>query len=307
MGTTKGNVSTEIKVSLNFGELVSEARVKQIVEEDAAITEASSELQTLKANTHNNLCRMSLAAELGNEEERREIRNEVVVENMRLVTAVLKKYGYFNPDKFQNGCIGLLKAADTYDITKGVPFGNYAAFCIEMEIRAAFRQQSRKFEGKAAGFLDSLDAPVHAEDGQLDKHEAVGDPYSETEFDALVEDAELDTLFYSIIIPAVQDYGTRAKDLDMVKWQDLTVQYIIEMSLEDSQRQRLTLSAMAVQLGTTTQNLRVRHKKVMAAIRKRCEEYGYKTRVSPTGRTHFYLDEDAQDAKLRTNKKGKRK
>lgn len=307
MGTTNGNVSTEVKVSLNFGELVSEARVKQIVEEETALIEESPELQALKSNTHNNLNRMSLAAELGNESLRREIRNEVVVENMRLVTAVLKKYGYFNPDKFQNGCIGLLKAADTYDVGKGVPFGNYAAFCIEMEIRAAFRKQSRKFEGKAAGFLDSLDAPVHAEEGQLDKHEAVGDPYSETEFDALVEDAELDTLFYDIIIPAVQEYGTRAKDLDMVKWQELTVQYIIEMSMEDSQRQRLTLSSMAKTLGTTTQNLRIRHKKVIAAIRKRCEEYGYKTRVSPTGRTHFYLDDEVQDAKMLSKKKGNRR
>lgn len=296
-------MGTDKLVILNFGELVAEARVKQIVEEETALTEASEELKTLKQHTLQTLIEMTTAA---NEEERRELRNEVVVANMRLVTTVLKKYGYFNPDKFQNGCIGLLKAADTYDIAKEVPFGNYAAFCIEMEIRAAFRQQSRKFEGKAKGFLDSLDAPVHAEDGQVDKHEAVGDPYSETEFDALVEDAELETLFYGIIIPAIQAYGTRAKDIDMDLWQTLTIQYFMEMSLEDSQRQRLTLSAMAVQLGTTTQNLRIRHKKVMAAIRLRCEDYGYKTRVSPTGRTHFYLDEDHANNVIIANYKGKK-
>lgn len=298
---------------INFGELVAEARVKQIVEEETALVETSSELKTLKQHTLNNLSRMAMAAEAGNEAARREIRNEVVVDNMRLVTTVLKKYGYFNPDKFQNGCIGLLKAADTFDVSKGIPFGNYAAFCIEMEIRAAFRQQSRKFEGKAAGFLDSLDAPVHAEEGrQVDKHDAVGDPYSESEFDSLVEEAELETLFYDIVIPAVQAYGTRAKDLDMELWQSLTIQYFIEMSLEDSQRQRLTLSAMAEQLGTTTQNLRVRHKKVMAAIRQGCEAYGYRTRTSPTGRTHFYLDDAAQEMSATTadyrgkkHKKGK--
>lgn len=299
-------MGTDKVAKINFSELVAEARVKQIVEEEAALTETSDELKNLKKHTLATLHRMVIAAEAGNEVVRRELRNEVVVENMRLVTTVLKKYGYFNPDKFQNGCIGLLKAADTYDVSKDVPFGNYAAFCIEMEIRAAFRQQSRKFEGKAAGFLDSIDAPVHTDEGAFDKHEAIGDPYSETEFDALVEDAELETLFYDIIIPAIQDYGTRAKDIDMDLWQSLTIQYFMEMSLEDSQRQRLTLSAMAVQLGTTTQNLRIRHKKVMAAIRSRCQDYGYRTRVAPNGRTHFYLDEEHANNAIIANYKGKK-
>lgn len=281
---------------INFGEKVAEARVKQIIEEDQVETEASEALKSLKEQTAQNLAWMAEAAEAGNEELRRTIRNEVVVDNMRLVTHVLKKYGYFSPDKFQNGCVGLLKAADTYDAEKKVPFGNYAAFCIEMEIRMAFKKQSRTIEKQAAGFLDSLDAQINAEEGQLDKHEAISDPYSEIEFDALVEQAELQTLFYDIIIPAIEEYGTRARDINMELWQQLTVQYIIGMSLEDSQRQRLTLTSMAEQLGTTTQNLRMRHKKVMKAIRAKCEEYGYKTFVTPTGRTKFYLDEEQQDA-----------
>lgn len=283
---------------INFGEKVAEARVNQIIQEEEALLESSEEIKTLKQQTDINLAKMEEAAKAEDEVLRRELRNEVVVDNMRLVTHVLKKYGYFSPDKFQNGCVGLLKAADTFETAKGVPFSNYAAFCIEMEIRAAFRKQSRKFESKAAGYLDSIDASVSTDEGAVDKHEAISDPYSEVEFESLVEEAELDTLFYDIIIPAVREYGTRGKDIDMEKWQELTIQYIIEMSSEDSQRQRITLTEMARQLGSTTQNLRTRHKKVMQAIRKRCEDYGYRTIVTPTGRTRFYLDEKEHDAKL---------
>lgn len=290
---------------INFGEKVAEARVQQIIQEDAELTESSTEIKNLKTMTNENLARMIEAGKAEDEELRREIRNVVVVDNMRLVTHVLKKYGYFSPDKFQNGCVGLLKAADTFDPEKEVPFSNYAAFCIEMEIRMAFKKQSQKIESKAKGFLDSLDAQIAADEGQLDKHEAIADPYAETEFDALVEEAEIHTLFYDIVIPAVKDYGTRTRDIDMDLWQKLTIQYFVEMSLEQSQRQRLTLTAMAKELGTTTQNLRVRHKKVMAAIRKRCEEYGYKTHTASNGRTRFYLDENKNDDVL-VSQRGKK-
>jgi RNA polymerase sigma factor (sigma-70 family) len=287
------------ETKVNFSELVSEANVKRIIEEEEQAMASDKSLKDLKERTLSRLISMEQLATEGKQEERREIRNEVIVDNLRLVTQVLKKYGQFNQDKFQNGCIGLLKAAETYDTAKNVPFGNYAAFCIETEIRAAFKRVNRAFEGKKQGFLDSLDEPTMLGNGDtLDKHETIGDEYSEQEFDSIIEEAEVDTLFYDIIIPAIEFYGVRAKDIDMEQWRALEIQYFIELSAEKSQRQRITFTEMAKQLGTTPQNIRVRHQKVMAYIRELCLEHGYGYTTSATGRSRFYQD-DAEMGKRR--------
>jgi RNA polymerase sporulation-specific sigma factor len=300
-----------VETKVNFMEQVAEANVARIIQEEQELEKSSMEIRALKENTRINLARMEEQRQAGNEETRREIRNTVVVDNMRLVTRVLKKYGYFSPDKFQNGCIGLLKAADTFDAEKGVPFPNYAAFCIETEVRMAFKRVNRAFESKAKGFLDSLDEPSVLGNGDtLDRHETVTDPFAEMELDSIIEEAEVDTLFYDIIIPCVEEYGTRAKDIDMEKWRDLEIQYFLELSMEKSQRQRLTFTEMANQLGTTPQNIRVRHKKVMSLIREACEAYGYVYETNENKRTKFYKqDGDGEVYSVRykgkKHKKGK--
>lgn len=282
------------EAKINFMEMISEANVARIVAEEQEIEAKDPKVAELKAATLYNLKRMAEVAKTGTEEERREIRNEVVVDNMRLVTQVLKKYGYFSPDKFQNGCIGLLKAADTFNVEKGVPFHNYAAFCIETEVRLAFKRVNRAFESKAKGFLDSLDEPQSLGNGDtMDRHELAADEYAEMEFDAIIQEAEADTLFYDIIIPCIEEYGTRAKDIDMELWRELEIQYFIELSMEKSQRQRLTFTEMAKQLGTTPQNLRARHKKVMDLVRETCIAFGYVYETSETGRTRFYKEDEA--------------
>lgn len=267
-------LSSEVKgPKINFAEQVSEVRVEQIVAEERELAKSSPEVQQLKARTKELLEQMKAA---DTTEEFRELRNEVVVLNTRLVTQVLKKYGSFSQDKFQNGCVGLLKAADTFDSEKEVPFHNYAAFCIEMEIRAAFKKNSRMFESKAQGYLDSLDAPTEYGNGDsVDKHDLAEDIMSAEQFDNILEEADIQTLFYDIILPCIETYGRKTKDLDVELWRALELQYFMEMAAVDSQRQRITFTAMAEQLGSTPQNLRARHKKVMAMIKEACEDFGY--------------------------------
>lgn len=302
MGKTKEKTKEQ---KINFNELVSEAHVARIIEEEDKLAQEDCFIAELRMITNEKLHKMARLREEGKEEERREVRNEIIVDNLRLVTQVLKKYGYFSPDKFQNGCIGLLKAAETYDITKDVPFHNYAAFCIESEVRLAFKRVNRLFESKNKGFLESLDAPSVLGNGdEIDKHETVEDPFAGQEIDSIIEEAEVDTLFYDIIIPCIEEYGTRAKDIDMELWRALEIQYFLELSMEQSQRQRITFTEMAKQLGTTPQNIRVRHKKVMELIRQRCIEFGYRMRKTTTGRVHFYK-EDADYSMHRRNRKRK--
>lgn len=285
-------METTKKPRRNFNEMVAEANVKRTIEELEQLTQSDQETKRLVLETKHLIERMEKARAEGDEMKRREYRNEIIVKNLRLVTQVLKKYGYFSPDKFQNGCIGLLKAAETFKSEEGVPFANYACFCIEIETRLAFKRANRAFEGKKQGFLDSLDAPASLANGdEVDRHETIADPISEQEFAALIDEAEVDTLFYEIIIPCVEEYGVRAKNIDMDLWKQLETQYFIELSMEQSQRQRITLTEMARRLGTTTQNMRVRHKKVMELIRERCRLFGYDVEVSPNGRTRVVKNE----------------
>lgn len=285
---------------VNFSELVAEARIASIVAEEEELEQKDTEVQKLKHKTKELLGQMLELKEQDKEEERREVRNEIVVLNLRLVTQVLKKYGYFSPDKFQNGCVGLLKAADTFNPEKEVPFSNYAAFCIETEIRLAFRKQNRAFESKVQGYLDSLDAPSEYENGDAaDKHDLTADPLSDAEFDAILGEADIDTLFYDIIIPCIEEYGQRSKDLDMELWRSLQLQYFLEMSSVDSQRQRITFTEMAKRLDTTPQNIRARHKKVLQLVREACEDYGFCVGASGG----VYYEDDYRPHPVRVSKR----
>lgn len=267
----------EKPAKLNFSEMVSEARIAQTIKDEEELSNNDIEVRRLKIETIDLIMKMEHARTEENEFDRRKWRNEIVILNLRLVTQVLKKYGYFSQDKFQNGCVGLLKAAESFASEKGVPFHNYACFCIETEVRLAFRRVNRLFESKKQGFLTSFDAASNAggEDREMNAHDSVEDPYAFMEFDEIINDAEVDTLFYDIIIPCIEEYGVRSKDMDMVLWRQLEIQYFIELSMEHSQRQRITFTEMAKQLGTATQNIRTRHKKVMELVKKRCNTFGY--------------------------------
>ncbi|MNO70447.1 hypothetical protein D3C76_613290 [compost metagenome] len=186
-----------------------------------------------------------------------------------------------------------MKAAETFNSAKGVPFGNYAAFCIETEIRMAWGKQNRAFEGKNRAFLDSLDDPSMLDNGDgVSKHDMIEDANSALLFDQLIEETETDVLFYDIIMPCIEAYGKRSKEMNMELWQKLELQYFMELSVEASQRKRITFTEMAVQLDTTPQNLRIRHKKVLKLVQERCREMGYDVVVSASGRARVVYNHD---------------
>lgn len=284
---------------INFTEMVAEARVERIIADEEEQQKIDPQVAKLKKLTDELLVAMINHKQEGNEKARREIRNEIVVNNMRLVTTVIKKYGYFSADKFQNGCIGLLKAADTFNPEKGVPFSNYAAFCIEVEIRLAYKKLARSFESKKQGYLDSLDEPTHLANGDaVNRHETEDDFMASLPFEEILEVAEIETLFYDIIIPTLNLYGSRKSlGMDMNLWQKLECEYFVGLSMENSQRQRLTFTEMARQLNSTPNNIRARHYKVLGLIREEAERKGY----TVEGRTgDFY---DLRNVKIKHNKR----
>jgi len=73
-------------------------------------------------------------------------RDKLIEHNLRLVAHIIKKY-YSNSsdqdDLISIGTIGLIKAVNTFDVTKGIRLSSYAARCIENEVLMYFRA-SRK-------------------------------------------------------------------------------------------------------------------------------------------------------------------
>ena len=69
-------------------------------------------------------------------------RNETVEKNLGLVHSCANRFrgrGVEYEDLFQAGCVGLIKAADNFDETRGFSFSTYAVPVILGEIKRIFR------------------------------------------------------------------------------------------------------------------------------------------------------------------------
>lgn len=69
-------------------------------------------------------------------------REEMITENIGLVHSIANRFrgrGADYEDLFQSGCIGLIKAVDNFDDSKGFAFSTYAVPVIMGEIRRIFR------------------------------------------------------------------------------------------------------------------------------------------------------------------------
>lgn len=87
----------------------------------------------------------------------KEARRLLIEHNLRLVAHIVKKYlqpEKDNEDLLSIGSVGLIKAVDSFDETKGIRLGTYAARCIENELLMFFRA------GKKSGREVYLNDPI---------------------------------------------------------------------------------------------------------------------------------------------------
>lgn len=75
----------------------------------------------------------------------REAKDILIKHNLRLVAHIAKKYNNYpdNDELISVGSIGLIKAVNTYNISKGTQLATYAARCIENEILMAIRSNKK--------------------------------------------------------------------------------------------------------------------------------------------------------------------
>lgn len=89
----------------------------------------------------------------------KEAREKLINHNLRLVMHIVKKFRNIGnyEELFSVGCIGLIKATDTYDLTKNFKFASYATRCIENEILMFIRKNKQQMIATNLGnsILDS--------------------------------------------------------------------------------------------------------------------------------------------------------
>ncbi len=74
-------------------------------------------------------------------------RDEMIMEHLNLIHYTLKKIGLSQrpeyEDLYQQGMIGLIKAVDSFDETKGYTFSSYAFMCVRNSVFTAGRSTKR--------------------------------------------------------------------------------------------------------------------------------------------------------------------
>ena len=139
-----------------------------------------------------------------------EAKNKLVIHNIRLVLyMVTKKFfnvDYDKKDLVSIGNIGLIKAVNTYDPSKGIKFSVYASRCVENEILMFLKKRNRKSETN----VDSLeDISFQGKDGKNLKLE---DKLSDSsDFTMDYENAQINEIIRQLV------EGLPEKDREIIK------------------------------------------------------------------------------------------
>ncbi len=211
-------------------------------------------------------------------------RNEIIENNLALVHSCANKFkgrGVEYDDLFQAGCIGLIKAADKFDETRGFSFSTYAVPVILGEIKRIFRDGGTIKIGRALKEKSRIAVKINEEltarlNRQPTVNELAAELKTEPEEAAMLLNASMPiySLTYSndeenqIDIP-VESHENKISD-------SLALHQILD-NLDEKDRKMivlryyrgLTQSKTAMKLGMTQVQVSRREKAVLEMIRKK--------------------------------------
>jgi len=149
------NISIDNAVSLYFREMGREPLLtrEQEVELAKTMERGQEAKRKLDQNGHSPEEREHLEQLIT---EGKEAREHLIKANTRLVVSIAKRYrgqGLSFLDLIQAGNVGLIKAADKFDHTRGTKFGTYATWWIRQSVARTLKQQGR-----------NIRIPVHTND-----------------------------------------------------------------------------------------------------------------------------------------------
>ncbi len=176
----------------------------------------TSELPVLENDTMRKLFRRI------RDEGDQEARQELIQGNLRLVLSVIQRFnnrGEPVDDLFQVGCVGLMKAIDNFDLSKGVRFSTYAVPMIVGEIRRYLRDNnpirvSRSLRDTAYKALQMKDTLTHKKSEEPTLEEIADRLDMDVEEIVRALDAIQDPI--SLFEPVYQDGGDPIYVMDQV-------------------------------------------------------------------------------------------
>lgn len=211
-------------------------------------------------------------------------RENLINDNFGLVHACANKFrgrGVEYDDLFQAGCVGLVKAADNFDFTRGFAFSTYAVPVILGEIRRIFRDGGTVKVGRAIKEKSRAALKKKEEmSAELGREPTVGE---------LAKNLDLDTaetaMLLNASLPAVSlttgDEGETQLEIPVESPEneisDLLALRQVLLKLDERDRKMielryfrgLTQSKTAVQLGMTQVQVSRREKAVLEGMRKK--------------------------------------
>lgn len=213
-------------------------------------------------------------------------RNRLVSENMGLVHACANRFrgrGVDYEDLVQSGCIGLLKAAEGFDETRGFMFSTYAVPAILGEIKRIFRdggavKVSRSDKEKARELMRVRDELIN----QFDREPSISELAEKSGF-AIAEASQLLCASLPVLSLTVDDENGDCSQADITLG-DTTEEMGDSIALKAAveklpERDRkiiefryfsgMTQTVAAKQLGMTQVQVSRREKVILQELRKR--------------------------------------
>lgn len=212
-------------------------------------------------------------------------RNELVENNLGLVHSCANRFrgrGVEYDDLFQAGCLGLIKAANNFDVTLGFSFSTYAVPVILGEIRRIFRdggsvKVGRTMKERAREMLREKEELSQL----LDREPTVSELAERMNTDAVTVSQLLNAVMPAVSLTADGDSTGNEFDIPVDSPQEALADSIalseVINSLEERDREMITLRyyhgltqvKTAQKLGMSQVQVSRREKSVLAEIRRK--------------------------------------